>query len=41
MSDPFRYGIYYVELDKVVFVVAVMNQKRKPGYWFHRLKDIG
>ncbi len=37
---PFGYGIYYVEEDERIFVLAVMNQRRQPDYWLVRLKDI-
>lgn len=34
----FPYGIYYTLVDEdVVLVVAVMDMRRKPGYWRHRL----
>ena len=35
----FPYGIYYtlVDEDSVILVVAVMDMRRQPGYWRHRL----
>jgi plasmid stabilization system protein ParE len=35
----FPYGIYYSLLDddSVVLVVAVMDLRRRPGYWRHRI----
>ena len=35
----FPYGIYYtlVDEDRVVLVVAIMDLRRRPGYWRHRL----
>ena len=35
----FPYGIYYtlVDDDSVVLVVAVMDMRRRPGYWRERL----
>ncbi len=35
----FPYGIYYTLVDEneVVLVVAVMDMRRRPGYWRHRL----
>ena len=38
VSKPFRYGIYYVERDEAIFVLAVMNQRRELDYWMDRLK---
>ncbi|MBI3944631.1 MAG: type II toxin-antitoxin system RelE/ParE family toxin [Armatimonadetes bacterium] len=38
----FPYGVYYRVVDEdTIFVVAVMHQKRRPGYWRHRLTEIG
>ncbi len=37
---PFGYGVYYVEEDDRIFVLAVMNQRREPDYWMDRLKDL-
>jgi toxin ParE1/3/4 len=34
----FPYGIYYSLLDDgVVLMVAVMDLRRRPGYWRHRI----
>ncbi len=35
----FPYGIYYTLVDdeSVVLVVAVMDMRRRPGYWRDRL----
>lgn len=38
-GKPFRYGVYYVELDESIYVLALMNQRRRPDYWMHRLDD--
>ncbi|MDA0841437.1 MAG: type II toxin-antitoxin system RelE/ParE family toxin [Planctomycetota bacterium] len=35
----FPYGIIYSYLNDVIYVVAVMHLKRKPGYWKDRLED--
>ncbi len=32
----FPYTVYYVELDRVIWVAAVAHQKRRPGYWSQR-----
>lgn len=32
----FPYGVLYSEEPEGLFVVAVMNLHRKPGYWKHR-----
>lgn len=33
----FPYSLLYVFEDSAVYVVAVMHNKRKPGYWKYRL----
>ena len=33
----FPYGILYTEEGKDIFVVAVMNLHREPGYWKYRI----
>ncbi len=35
----FRYDIKYVVLDREVVVVAYAHERRRPGYWAHRLSD--
>jgi hypothetical protein len=37
----FEYGIIYVVRDEVIFVLAVMHLKRRPGYWKKRLRELG
>lgn len=32
----FPYGILYSEEQKGIFIIAVMNLRREPGYWKHR-----
>ncbi len=32
----FPYGVLYSEEQKEIFIVAVMNLHRNPGYWRHR-----
>jgi toxin ParE1/3/4 len=34
------YSTIYVALDRLGHIVAVAHQKRRPGYWRRRLKDI-
>ena len=36
----FPFGIYFVERDTAIHVIAVMNQRRKPDYWRDRLDDV-
>ncbi len=31
------YGIFYSEEKEEIFILAVMNLHRKPGYWKHRI----
>ena len=35
--ERFPYGIAYVVLDDVLWVVAVVHERRRPGYWHDRL----
>jgi toxin ParE1/3/4 len=37
----FPYTIYYVELDEAIWIAAVAQQKRRPGYWSGRNPDSG
>jgi plasmid stabilization system protein ParE len=39
LLSRFPYGIYYVERDTDVFVLAVMHQHRNPDYWLDRISD--
>ncbi len=34
----FPYGVLYAEEKDQIFILAVMNLHRKPGYWKHRNK---
>ncbi len=33
----FPYNVYYLELDDLIWVAAIAHQRRRPGYWAHRL----
>ena len=35
----FPYAIFYLELDDTIWVAAVANQRRRPGYWAHRTPE--
>ena len=35
-TDRFPYAVHYLELDDVIWVAAVANERRRPGYWRHR-----
>src|SRR5581483_1901709 len=35
----FPFGVYYVERDQDIHVVAVADQRRRPDYWLDRLDD--
>jgi len=37
-STVFPYAVIYVEQPDRVVIVAVMNCKKRPGYWKHRLE---
>jgi hypothetical protein len=36
----FPYGIVYAALPSEIAVVAIMNLRRKPGYWKRRLTQV-
>ena len=33
----FPYGLVYVVLDDVLWIVAVAHSRRRPGYWHQRM----
>jgi hypothetical protein len=37
--DPFSYKVVYVELPKLVLVIAVSHTKRRSYYWRRRLRE--
>ena len=39
-TDTFPYGIIYFVRDDEVVVVAYAHERRRPGYWRQRLKDL-
>lgn len=40
-TKRFPYSILYSFLDESsLFVIAIVHQSRKPGYWINRLKDM-
>ncbi|WP_454131724.1 hypothetical protein [Microbacterium lacticum] len=38
--EDFPYGIVYFVRDDEVIVVAYAHEKRRPGYWRSRLRDL-
>lgn len=41
LLDRFPYMIVYLEDPERIFILAVMHQRRRPGYWKKRLiKDV-
>ncbi len=37
----FKYmSIAYVIADETLWIVAIVHDRRRPGYWFHRLDDV-
>jgi toxin ParE1/3/4 len=36
-TPRFPFSIAFIELDSVVRVVAIAHERRRPGYWRHRL----
>ena len=39
-TDVFPYGIIYFVRDDEIIVVAYAHERRGPGYWRQRLKDL-
>ena len=37
----FEYGVVYVMREEIIFVLAIMHLKRRPGYWKKRLRELG
>lgn len=37
MLSRFPFSVIYREHDELIYVVAVMHNSRKPGYWLHRI----
>lgn len=35
----FPFKIIYLELEQEILIVAYAHEKRRPGYWLHRLSD--
>ncbi len=39
LTHHFHYGIIYALHDEKIFIFAVMDLRRKPGYWKGRVKQ--
>ena len=37
LLTPYRYGLHYFVHDRVLYVVAVAHNRRRPGYWRRRV----
>ncbi len=37
LLSQFPFSVIYRENKGTIYVVAIMHNSRKPGYWFHRL----
>jgi toxin ParE1/3/4 len=37
LSGDFPYAIVFLEKPEIIWIVAVMHMKRRPGYWRERL----
>jgi len=37
-AKRFPFAVYYVERPAYIWVVAIANQRRRPGYWLNRLR---
>ena len=40
LVNRFHFDVVYVTREPVVVIIAVADQRRKPGYWRRRLNDI-
>jgi len=38
--DVFKFTIVYILLNDIIYIIAVAPQRKKPGYWKSRLKDL-
>lgn len=36
--NDFPYSIFYLNLERSIFVLAVIHDRRRPGFWLDRLK---
>ncbi len=41
VMPSFQTIVFYVVVDRVLWIVAVAPTKRAPGYWVERLKTLG
>ena len=39
-KSPFPYAVYYYEREEDIVVLAYAHEKRRPGYWRYRLRDV-
>ena len=39
LLQRFPYAIYYIEMEDIIWVVAVAHMSRKPYYWRNRLDN--
>lgn len=37
LSEDFPYAIIFLEKSEIIWIVAVMQMKRRPGYWRGRI----
>ena len=36
----FPYSIFYLNLEKSIFILAVIHDRRRPGFWMNRMNDL-
>lgn len=39
-TERFPYGLVYQRVDDIIYIIAVMHLRRRPGYWRDRLSEI-
>lgn len=37
LLEPYNYGLFYFFHERVIYVVAVGHNRRRPGYWRRRI----
>jgi len=40
LANRFPYGVIYQAADDEIFIIAVMQLNREPGYWKNRKKNV-
>ncbi|MBK8304052.1 MAG: type II toxin-antitoxin system RelE/ParE family toxin [Pyrinomonadaceae bacterium] len=38
VTHTFPYSVVYIQLDQMIVIIAIMHDRREPGYWRNRLE---